>query len=339
MMKKGGMVLILILFYVLSGMSSAQLFSPATEITAVISVNYSYTDVLSFEVHSSNVSESPLEYLWGQKTVIKYSQKPSRSANYNGSIIIDSWEDKFREEETGSIQVGYEVVSRRATFEGNTEAEIEETPSWAQKRYLKSEYIDDGRNNQIKLIELNDDIKKLAVEIAGEEKRIYYASELLYNWVVKNVKYAVDNDPYPKGTMHTLIDRVGDCDDMSALFISLARSLGIACYPVDGYVIKREGALPYAHTWASVIVPSDEDIFDALPVDPAFREFGVKSAQKIVIGFDPGSEDYLQKVYRAFKFTYEDSDGTNGSAAIVAVANRYLDNKDPLYDVKKKSYI
>ncbi|MDY6984941.1 MAG: hypothetical protein SVE93_00810, partial [Candidatus Thermoplasmatota archaeon] len=103
------------------------------------------------------------------------------------------------------------------------------------------------------------------------------------------------------------------------------------------YVINRAGDLPYAHTWIAVIVPGEERIFDALAIDPAFREFGFKSANKIVVGFDPGSSEYMQKAYRAFKFTYENNDGTNGSAAIVAVAKGYADDRDPLYDVKKRS--
>jgi len=315
-----------------------KVFSPPTEVTATITVNYDYESVLSAEIHVSDVSESPTEYLWNQSTIIRYSEDPTRTADYT-SINMQTWEKRFEEESSGSVNVEYEVVSKRIVFYGDRDSRIEETPSWARQRYLKGEHVMDSGNNEIKLIEMNDEIRELAESIVKNEGRIYYASELLYNWVVDNIEYKKDTDPYPKGAVNTLIDRVGDCDDMSALFISLARSLGIACYPVDGYVIKREGALPYAHTWASVIVPSEEGIFDALPVDPAFREFGVKSAQKIVIGFDPGSEDYLQKVYRAFRFTFENSDGTNGSAAIVAVANRYLDNKDPLYDVKKKSYL
>jgi transglutaminase-like putative cysteine protease len=315
-----------------------RVFSPPTEITATITVNYDYESVLSAEIHVSDVSQSPREYLWNQSTIIRFSEDPTRTADY-ASINMQTWEKKFEEESSGGVNVEYEVVSKRENFEGNKEFRIEETPSWARQRYLKGEHVMDSGNNEIKLIEMNDEIRELAESIVKNEDRIYYASELLYNWVVDNIEYKKDTDPYPKGAARTLIDRVGDCDDMSALFISLARSLGIACYPVDGYVIKREGSLPYAHTWASVIVPSDEGIFDALPVDPAFREFGVKSAQKIVIGFDPGSEDYLQKVYRAFRFTYENSDGTNGSAAIVAVASRYLDNKDPLYDVKRRIMI
>ena len=315
-----------------------RVFSPPTEITATVTVNYDYESVLSAEIHASDVSQSPREYLWNQSTIIRYSEEPTRTVDYT-SIEMQTWEKKFENESNGSVKVEYEVVSKRESFGGNRESRIEETPSWAQQRYLKSEHIIDSGNNEIKLIEINDEIRELAESIVKDENRIYYASELLYEWVADNVEYKKDRDPYPKGAMNTLRDRVGDCDDMSALFISLARSVGIACYPVDGYMIKREGSLPYAHTWASVIVPSDERIFDALPVDPAFREFGVKSAQKVVVGFDPGSEDYLQKAYRALRFTYEDSDGTNGSAAIVAVASRYLDNKDPLYDVKRRIMI
>jgi len=323
----------------LLSLASAQLFSPPTEITASINISYAYEDVLSLELHVSDISNSPVEYLWDQSTAIRYSENPTRTANYNSTIGMQSWEKSFDGERSGSIEVEYVAVSRRASFEGDKEAMIEESPSWAKERYIKNVSIKNGRNEEIKLIEVNEEMQSLAESITENERRIYYASELIYEWIVDNIVYKVDDDPYPKGAIRTLKEGEGDCDDMSALFCSLARSIGMPCYMVDGYVIKREGALPYAHTWVGVIVPSEERIFDALPVDPAFREFGFKNANKIVVGFDPGSSEYVQKAYRAFKFTYENSDGTNGSAAIVAVASSYLDNKDPLYDIKKRSLI
>jgi len=323
----------------LLSLASAQLFSPPTEITASINISYAYEDILSLELYVSDISNSPVEYVWDQSTAIRYTEVPTRTASYNSTIEMHSWEKSFDGERSGTIRAEYVAVSRRASFEGDMEAGIEESPSWAKERYIKNVSIKNGRNEEIKLIEVNEEMQSLAESITESERRIYYASELIYEWIVDNIVYKVDDDPYPKGAMRTLKEGEGDCDDMSALFCSLARSIGIPCYMVDGYIIKREGALPYAHTWVGVIVPSEERIFDALPVDPAFREFGFKSANKIVTGFDPGSSEYVQKAYRAFKFTYENSDGTNGSAAIVAVASNYLDNKDPLYDIKKRSLI
>lgn len=339
MSKKGRTFLVLL--SVLSSasvlaMTSAQLFSPINEITTSIEVTYAYEDILSLELHVSDVSRSPLEYLWNQSTKVAYSESPTRTANYPG-IDMHTWEKSFDKESSGSIKVEYAVVSRRSSFQGSRDATIDDSPSWASDRFLKNESIRDSRNNIIKLIDLNDEIKNLSKNITRGERRTYYASQLIYQWVVDNIRYRVDDDPYPKGTMRTLKDREGDCDDMSALFCSLARSVGIPCYLVDGYVIERAGALPYAHTWAGVIVGGGRGIFDSLPVDPAFREFGTKAATKIAVGFDPGNDEYLQKAYRAFRFTYENSDGTNGGAAIVAVARMYADDRDPLYEIKKRS--
>ncbi len=97
-----------------------------------------YKDILSLELHVSSASESL-----------------TRTASYD-SINMHTWEKSFDEESSGSISVGYAVVSRRSSFEGDKEARIEESPSWARERYLKNESIIDSSNREIKLIEIND---------------------------------------------------------------------------------------------------------------------------------------------------------------------------------------
>ena len=74
-------------------------------------------------------------------------------------------------------------------------------------------------------------------------------------------------------------------------------------------------------------------------MDPSLHEFGVKEARKIITGIDAGSEEYLQRIYRPFRYSYERDDGTNGSGSIVVVATKYINSNDPLYAVKKRSYI
>ncbi|MDY6985052.1 MAG: hypothetical protein SVE93_01420, partial [Candidatus Thermoplasmatota archaeon] len=165
-----------ILIFLLS-LASAQLFSPPTEITASIDMAYTYENILSLELHVSDVSQSPIEYLWDQSTIMRYSESPTRTARYN-SINMHTWEKSFDEESSGSIRVEYAVVSRRSSFEGDKEAKIEESPSWAKERYLKNESIVDSSNREIKLIEINEEMKSLAENITGDEERIYYASEI-----------------------------------------------------------------------------------------------------------------------------------------------------------------
>ncbi len=65
--------------------------------------------------------------------------------------------------------------------------------------------------------------------------------------------------------------RVGDCNEHTALYVAMARSLGIPARIATGLVSLR-GAF-YYHAWAEVYVRSSEQLGLWLPVDPTLNQF------------------------------------------------------------------
>jgi transglutaminase-like putative cysteine protease len=115
-----------------------------------------------------------------------------------------------------------------------------------------------------KHVEIDDEIRKLAHEIVGDETNPVLAARKLYDWVLHNVDYWV-KDPKSKkaspvgSTTYCLTFRTGNCTDFESLWTSLARAAGIPTRIVYGSFFKPDlngvdGDQSY-HCWATFYAP------------------------------------------------------------------------------------
>ncbi|HPZ08664.1 MAG TPA: transglutaminase domain-containing protein [Candidatus Eremiobacteraeota bacterium] len=111
-------------------------------------------------------------------------------------------------------------------------------------------------------IELTDDIKKKAQEIAGEEKNPYFQARKIFHWVVENIEYE-----YPsieeRGAEISFKKLKGDCGEFSVIFCALCRSLGIPARTVTCIWFTGGG-----HQWAEILLPP----YGWIPIDPSVAE-------------------------------------------------------------------
>ncbi len=70
----------------------------------------------------------------------------------------------------------------------------------------------------------NSKIQSLAKQLLASEGTAWQKVERIYDWVRENVKY--QEGPF-KGALAALTEGVGDCEEMTALFIALCRAGGI----------------------------------------------------------------------------------------------------------------
>jgi transglutaminase-like putative cysteine protease len=96
-----------------------------------------------------------------------------------------------------------------------------------------------------KHVEIDDEVRKLATEIVGDETNAVLAARKLYDWVLHNVDYWV-KDPKNKkaspvgSTTYCLTSRTGNCTDFESLWTSLARAKGIPTRIVYGSFFKPD---------------------------------------------------------------------------------------------------
>ena len=99
----------------------------------------------------------------------------------------------------------------------------------------------------------------------------------------------------------TIQCKTGDCDDLSFLYISLCRSIGIPARLVRGFLVNKEGL--EAHAWVEVYVGGNVGKSGWIPVECAGtatntkaevnQNFGVESAGHLRLFKDDGSDESM----------------------------------------------
>jgi len=93
-------------------------------------------------------------------------------------------------------------------------------------------------------------IKKLAVEIAGDETDSLRAAERINQWLFENIRKKITFSL--PSAVEVLDTREGDCNEHTVLFAALARALGIPSKQAIGLVYHK-GSF-YYHAWPEVYV-------------------------------------------------------------------------------------
>ena len=132
------------------------------------------------------------------------------------------------------------------------------------------------------ITDVNDDIRLLAASIVGDEDDYYKAIFRIAEWVENNIEYDLSSataDASQKSSW-VLENKQGVCDELTSLFISLCRSVGIPARFISGVSysninLENDGWGP--HGWAEVYFPS----IGWVPFDVTYKELGFIDATHI----------------------------------------------------------
>ncbi|HSL52987.1 MAG TPA: transglutaminase domain-containing protein, partial [Pyrinomonadaceae bacterium] len=127
------------------------------------------------------------------------------------------------------------IAARRSSPERAIELPVKE-PEFAQFLKATTEFAAD-----------NEEVKKQAKEIAGTERDAWKVARKLAEWTFKNLewKHVTSAD-----AAQTLATREADCSEFSALYVAMARSLGLPARMVTG--LAYSGKSFGGHAWVEV---------------------------------------------------------------------------------------
>ncbi len=123
-----------------------------------------------------------------------------------------------------------------------------------------------------KYIDINDDIESQARTVVSGETDLYRAVFKLADWVKNNIKYDLSTltaEAVQKSSW-VFANKEGVCDEITNLFISFARSLGIPARFVSGMVYSNLDYKFWPHGWAEVYFPG----VGWVPFDVTFGQYG-----------------------------------------------------------------
>ncbi|MBS3167658.1 transglutaminase domain-containing protein [Candidatus Woesearchaeota archaeon] len=149
--------------------------------------------------------------------------------------------------------------------------------------------IDNQYTRATEFIDITPEIRKQAQEIVSGEDDAYVAVFKLGNWVNDNIKYDLSTltaDVVQKSSW-VLQSRQGVCDELTNLFISMTRSLGIPARFVYGVAYTNTNYDWGPHGWAEVYLPGEGWI----PFDVTYGQMGWVDPSHIKLKHNPDSGD------------------------------------------------
>ncbi|MFH1650259.1 MAG: transglutaminase-like domain-containing protein [Candidatus Woesearchaeota archaeon] len=131
------------------------------------------------------------------------------------------------------------------------------------------------------IIDITPEISRLASELAGDKKDAYEVAFSLADWVHKEIHYELSSTTVDASlpASWVLKNRKGVCDELTALFIAMSRSLGIPARFVAGvaYTNLNDANQWGPHGWAELYFPD----VGWVPFDVTYGEFGYVDATHV----------------------------------------------------------
>lgn len=166
----------------------------------------------------------------------------------------------------------------------------------------------------------NEEVQQLASQLSnGTNGNVIMILKNIFDYIENNYRYQKSSTP--KSCPDTIVGKVGDCDDFSILFSSIARAAGIPAWLelgiIPAFIDSSSGCDLRdwgGHAWVNAVVPLNDGTFTVVNIDLANSYFMWLPPYRISDWVDNGVGDDLDSYYYLFS-----SKGINSQAS-------YLEN-------------
>ena len=222
------------------------------------------------------------------------------------------WRNNLTGSERDYISIEYQATISliRPDIKISDSGKVSEIPAEFDN-YLEDEWLIEPSN---------EEVQRLAVQLSdGTEGNVIMILKNIFDYIENNYKY--QKSSVPKSCPDTIVGKVGDCDDFSILFSSIARAAGIPAWLELGIIpafIDASSGCDLrdwgGHAWVNAIVPLKDGTFTVVNIDLANSYFMWLPPYRISDWVDNGNGDDLDSYYYLFS-----SKGINSQAT-------YLEN-------------
>ncbi|MEK6973950.1 MAG: transglutaminase-like domain-containing protein [Nanoarchaeota archaeon] len=236
----------------------------------------------------ANLSLMPRPYFLQEIQALEAYSKPSALVNKNTENILFEWD-------TLSSFYNLNVDSRIKTLNKINSIPHIQFPI----RNLDTEYMQYLEPE--KITDINQDIIEKTNSLVQGDDDLFQATYKIAEWVKSNIKYDLNTltETASQKSSWVFQNKEGVCDEITSLFISMARAAGIPARFVTGMVYTNLNNDFGNHGWAEVYFPG----YGWVPFDVTFGQYGWidPSHIKLADNLDAGepSIKFIWKAYNA----------------------------------------
>lgn len=321
---------IVVLTVIFSGCEA--IFSPTIYESTTTKIMYDIS--YGYDVNSTGIGRYEIAYwcnipevLVGSTTYqLLYNNEYQKVTKINNTFI--RWNISGRTEQTYHLGLSVQVESQSyliADLNGKNALTIEEIKQIYPENV--AHYTQLQANETTRFIDPYDPniiaVAKINHRTSGTNNSFLLA-KTLFVWLKENIQYQTHlNDEGVQPATVTLSKKVGDCDDISFLYISLCRALGIPARFIRGFLLTNSDNgihIVTAHAWVEIFVDESTDRNGWIPVECAcctnsietdiHQNFGVESANHLRLFVDDGSNESLASLLSGISYITYGSDRT-----------------------------
>lgn len=308
-------ICIILLGVVLSGCATIFSSTVYEKIPTKISYDISYgyrvncSDVTKYEI--SYVCDVPAVILGSITNTLLYNEKYETKTLLNNTIIY--WNFSGIEERSYTLGITAHVTAESylvPDLNGVNALSIQSIHKYYPT--IVKQYTRPQCNQTIPYIDPYDpDIILIAQTVLKnvEINNSFLQAQSLFVWLKENIRYQLHpGEEIVRPAAKTFLYKNGDCDDLSFLYISLCRSIGIPARFIRGYLLTafdNGTTAAVAHAWVEVFVGGGVGNDGWVPVECACicsiedrkidieQNFGIEDALHLRLFVDDGSNQSI----------------------------------------------
>jgi transglutaminase-like putative cysteine protease len=228
------------------------------------------TSAYSISYMTANLSFIPLQRDNQKILSVKYDPTPEKT---DDSYVLFKWMNPELGIYTYSIQAELATNINRNKVRNKVDFPIKNLAEEYEKYRKPASNIDSD----------DPEIVKIASQLAEGEDDSYIVVNKLVSWIKENIEYSLDTmtEKASQPASWVIRNKYGVCDEITSLFIAMARSLGIPARFVSGVAYTNWNNLNDwgPHAWAEVYYPGTGWV----AYDITYNEFGYADATHIVM--------------------------------------------------------
>ena len=228
----------------------------------------SYTLNYGYIIKISGTGNYQIEYRCDIPEVLKghRTYTPLYSFDFNISSAVNNsflnWNISGKNKDTYELGITTSITSESfliPDLSGKNALSIEEI--YKEHPDIVQKYLNEQTVEHIKYIDPNHPvIKSISSDIITQANtnNSFIIAKSLFIWLKENTNYKLhDGQGDVQPTAITLQKKTGDCDDLSFLYISLCRAVGIPARFIRGYLLQEDEKSQItatAHAWVEIFV-------------------------------------------------------------------------------------
>ena len=239
-----------------------------------------------------------LDYSSFQNVTVSYTPSGSLHEAYNRRWV--SWYVSPADDIIVKLNYTAHLKTKVWDIYPENSGTVDDIPQFLKDRYLKSEAVT-YNDETVNVIDINK-FHALAVNLTSDKATVVEKLRAIYDFMVKYFKYDAGSGGL-KSVYETFRDRAGDCDELSFVYASIARSVGIPVWLEYGLLYTGKTVGP--HAWIQTYIPDRNgggafvniDLTAEVGRENLGRGFLIRSADHITEWIEDGNEAHLTKYY------------------------------------------